>query len=134
MLEENELLGNFIGVILCNVPQELPTPGGDIVGSETPATDWILRGNHAHDNFDIGYLVIDGASENLLINNEGGGNGRYDIELAGESERFGFFTPTSLKTKVVTGKFDDLTIKDCGIDDKIVGDATLVDTDADPCN
>lgn len=134
LLVDNEMFGNFVGIILCNVPAGVPTPSGEIVGSETNATKWIARRNKSHDNFDIGYLVIDGANQNLLANNEGGNNGRYDIELAGDSERFGFFTPTSRETNVLTGRFGDLVIKDCGVDDTIVGDAILVDTGADPCN
>ena len=130
----NELFGNFIGVILCNAPVIVPTPGGEIVGSETNATKWVVRENHAHDNFDIGYLVIDGANENLLVNNQGGNNGRYDIELAGDSERFGFFTPTSRETIVNAGKYKGLVVKDCGVDDTINGDVALVDTVADPCD
>lgn len=134
LLIDNETFNNFVGMILCNVPAGVPTPGGEIVGSETNATKWVVRNNNNHDNFDIGLLVIDGANQNLLTNNEGGNNGRYDIELAGDSERFGFFTPTSRETRVVTGNVDGLVIKDCGVDDQIIGDAILVDTSADPCN
>ena len=130
----NELSGNFIGLILCNVPMGIPTPSGEIVGSETNATKWIVRGNRSHDNLDIGYLVIDGANENLLVNNQGGANGRYDIELAGDSERFGFFTPTSRETIVNAGKYTGLVVKDCGVDDIVNGDVELVDTAADPCD
>ncbi len=134
LLQGNELFGNFIGIVLCNVPLEIPTPGGEIVGSETNATKWIVRENRSHDNFDIGYLVIDGANNNLLVNNQAGNNGRYDIELAGETERFGFLAPTSRDSKVVLGKYSGLTVKDCGVNDQITGDAVLVDTVADPCN
>ena len=134
LMTGNNMYGNFIGTILCNVPVVIPTPSGEIVGSETNATKWIVRGNNAHDNFDIGYLVIDGANQNLLANNQGGNNGRYDIELAGDSERFGFFTPTSRETTVLTGNFTDLVIKDCGVNDKINGAANLVDITADPCD
>ena len=133
-LVNNHTHGNFIGVILCNVPMEIPTPGGEIVGSETNATKWVVRENHSHDNFDIGILVIDGANENLLVNNQGGNNGRYDIELAGDSERFGFFTPTSRETILNAGKYKGLVVKDCGVDDTINGDVVLVDTVVDPCD
>lgn len=134
LMTNNETFGNFIGVILCNVPPIVPTPSGEIVGSETNGTKWIVRGNRAHDNFDIGYLVIDGANQNLLVNNQASNNGRYDIELAGDSERFGFPTPASRETKVVAGKYAGLVVKDCSADNDIVGDVTLVDTVADPCN
>ena len=78
-------------------------------------------------------LVIDGANQNYLVNNKAGNNGRYDIELAGDSERFGFFTPTSRETTVDTGKYPDLTIKVCSVDDTVIG-GQLVDTTADPCD
>ena len=133
-LADNEVHGNFIGIILCNVPPVVPLPvSGDIVGSETNATQWTVRENHAHDNFDIGILVIDGANDNLLVNNQGGNNGRYDIELAGNSERFGFFTPTSRESVVDAGKYKGLVLKDCGVDDIVNGEFSLVDTSADPC-
>ena len=130
---DNVLTGNFIGIILCNVPAAIPTPGGEIVGSENPAFEWTVRGNRTTDNFDIGILAIDGAHDNHIVNNIGGNNGRYDVELAGDSQRFGFFTPTSYNNKVNAGRDTDAIIKDCGVNDQVNG-GVLVDTGADPCS
>jgi hypothetical protein len=133
LVVNNIAYGNLLGIVLCNHTVTIPTPGGEIVGSETNATKWIVRGNRSHDNLDIGYMVIDGANENYLVNNQGGNNVRYDIELVGDSERFGFFTPTSRESIVDTGKYSDLIVKDCGVDDTVIG-GQLVDTSADPCD
>jgi len=133
LLTDNETYGNFIGVILCNIPNEIIEPGGSVIGSEQSGTKWIVRTNHSHDNFDIGFLVVDGANENLLVNNRGGNNGRYDIELAGDTERFGFFTPTSFKNKVNAGFVTDITVKDCGLDSEVNG-GIPIDTSSDPCS
>lgn len=130
---DNTTMGNFIGVLLCNVPLAVPKPGGGLISSETPGTRWIIRGNQTTDNFDIGILAIDGANNNLIVNNTGGNNGRYDIELAGDSERFGFFTPTSFENKVVVGQDTDAVVKDCGVNDQVNG-GVLVDTMVDPCS
>ena len=83
-------------------------------------------------NFNVGYLVIDGANNNLLLNNDASGNVSYDIELTGDSERFSFFTPFSFENKVVAGKFQSISIKDCGVDNTVKG-GMQVDTSVDLC-
>jgi len=132
LIANNNTHGNLIGIVLCNHPVTLATPGGDLVGSEVNATLWMVRDNYSHDNLDTGYLVVDGANKNYLVNNRGGNNAKYDIELAGDSNRFGFFTPTSRETIVNTQKYNDMVVKDCGVDDKITG-GQLVDLSIDPC-
>ncbi len=130
----NTMQANFVGLILCNVPQQaFPLPGGNLAGSETSATGWLVRGNQARGNFDAGYLVIDNANRNLLAHNDASGNGTYDIELTGDSFRFGFLTPKSFENKVVAGRFQNLKIKDCGENNTVIG-GQLVDNSQDPCN
>lgn len=130
--KQNETYGNFIGLILCNVPtNSIPLQSG-LTGSEVPGTNWSVRNNHSHDNFTTGYLVIDGANNNQLFDNQGGNNGTYDIELAGDSERFGFLTPRSFENTVNAGSFEDIIIKDCG-DDNFVGGGVQIDINIDPC-
>lgn len=129
----NSLSGNFFGMLLCNVPQYIMLPGGSVSGSLVPATRWQLKNNHAAGNFDIGFLVIDGANNNVIRANTGENNGRYDLELAGDSQRFGFLTPTSYANKVDASNQPSLIIKDCGVDNQVVG-GTLVDNQQDPCN
>ncbi|MEZ4991256.1 MAG: hypothetical protein R2824_12620 [Saprospiraceae bacterium] len=62
--------------------------------------------------------------------NEASRNADADVELAGDSERFGFLTPTSFENKVISSP--GISIKDCGVDNDIVG-GELVDTEVVPC-
>lgn len=127
----NNTYGNLIGQILCNVPAGLyPLPSGTLAGSETPATGWLVQNNNSNNNFQFGYIVIDGANNNFLVGNKGKDNGAYDIELATDSERFGFFTPRSYENWVVA--YNDQVVKDCGDDNKVIG-GDMVDNEADPC-
>ena len=89
----NTTNGNFVGIILCNVPPySIRLPDGRLTGAETPATRWLVRENTSI-SIDapgsVGYLVIDGANNNRLTNNQGGGDGAYDIELTADTYRFG---------------------------------------------
>lgn len=130
----NEFYGNVIGLILCTVPPgSLGLPNGEIVGSLVPATKWTVTNNNAHSNFETGYLVIDGANNNMLSNNSASNNAAYDMELAGETGRYGFIAPTSYNNRVnVGGTNAAMTIKDCGLNN-IVNGGTPIDTNNDPC-
>lgn len=134
-LAGNRLHGNVIGVIFCKVPDGgFQLPGGEVAGSEISATRWGATLNDCFDNLDAGYLVIDGASRNVLAANAASNNGTYDIELVGESTRFGFCTPTSFDNVVrSTGPFRNLVIKDCGEDNTVIG-GDQVDIGSDPCD
>lgn len=132
--ERNTFHGNFIGLILCKVPANfLPLPGGKLAGAALPATRWRAEDNHATGNFNAGYLVIDGANNNRLKDNNASNNGTYDIDLTGDTYRFGFLTPKSYDNKVVAGKFQNIRIKDCGENNVVIG-GQLVDNSQDPCN
>lgn len=126
----NTTHGNYIGLILCKVPQEIPLPNGEVTGSAFSANNWLTLFNKSFENLDAGYLVIDGANKNFLSSNYARDNGTYDIELVGDSERFGFFTPTSSSNRVYA--WPNLLIKDCGENNKVSG-STLVDNTEDPC-
>ena len=82
--------------------------------------------------FDVGYLVIDGANNNTLINNQGGNNARVDMELTADTYRFGFLTPKSFDNFVDARSHQDLTIKDCGDNNRVVG-GVQIDTGVDAC-
>lgn len=127
----NETFGNFFGIIICKFAPAITIPSGPIQ-SEVSGNNWLLRNNYSHDNFDVGYLIIDGANNNTLIDNRGGNNARVDMELTSDSERFGFFTPKSYENTVVAGKYPNLTIKDCGTDN-VVNGGMQIDTSADAC-
>ncbi len=132
--ERNTFHANFIGLILCKVPANFfPLPGGKLAGAALPATRWQAEGNNATGNFNAGYLVIDGANNNRLKDNNASNNGTYDIDLTGDTYRFGFLTPKSFDNKVVAGKFQNIRIKDCGENNVVIG-GQLVDNSQDPCN
>jgi len=124
----NNTYGNYIGMILCNVPQYMELPNGTITGSLVPGTKWKVHDNVSQNNFDAGYLVIDGANNNVITNNEGGNNATYDFDLVGDSYRFGFLSPTSFNNTLNVGSFSGVTVKDCGNGNTVNGNATIIDT------
>ncbi len=128
----NNTHDNLIGFILCKVPSgALFLPGGEDAGSENSGHHCLVMGNKSTDNLANGYLVIDGAYDNVLLNNRASANGTYDIELAGDSYRFGFLTPSCYDNVAIVGD-NSLIVKDCGNNNTVVG-GTLVDNDLDPC-
>ena len=134
IMERNNSHDNYIGYILCNVPTDyIALPDGKWTGALLPATNWTVQENVAKDNFAEGYLVIDGAHENLLQNNDAQNSGTYDIELTTETSRFGALAPEAYDNEVIAGDFPNIRIKDCGTNNKITG-GVLVDTDVDECN
>ena len=128
----NRMHDNLIGLILCKVPEAaLPLPNGTFVGAEFSATGWTVTNNQAKNNFDTGYLVIDGANNNYMgISNTASGNAHYDIELTADTYRFGFLTPAAFENEVFARP--NMTVKDCGNDNEVHG-GILVDTNLDPC-
>lgn len=133
-LLSNFVHDGFIGIILCKVPAgAYRLPGGNAVGSEFAGTNWMCRRNVARNNFDAGYLVIDGANRNMLVENSGSDNGTYDIELTGDTFRFGFLTPASFQNTVRVGSESELRIKNCGNDNTVIR-GNQVDVGTDPCS
>ena len=126
------MTGNFVGLILCDVPDgNFLISGGD-AGSSSPANGWDVRNNTATFNL-WGYLVIDGSNNNRISSNEASNNDAYDMELTGDTYRFGYLSPSSYENTVNVGGYHNLVIKDCGQKNKIIGSAQIVDTSADPC-
>lgn len=131
--ERNNTHGSFIGIILCNVPAGgYVLPSGRGVGAQIPTKNCKVRNNNSTDN-QFGYLVIDGANNNLLENNNASRNAAYDIELTTDSYRFGFLTPKSFDNTVNAGSFPNIRIKDCGVNNKVNG-GIKINTVTDPCN
>ncbi len=130
----NNVSGNFVGLILCTVPQGGFEIGGNLVGADRACTQWQVRDNVSTGNFTTGLLVIDNANRNHLVNNSGSGNGTYDIELTGDTYRFGFLTPASYENTVSMGQYPNVLIKNCGTNNMILGAGNLVDNNVDPCN
>ena len=128
----NTMKNNFLGIILCKfVENSVKLPSGELTGAKKSCGYWKVRNNISTDNVGFGYLVIDGANNNILEGNQATRNGFYDIELAGDSNRFGFFTPTSFKNTLhaLAGQ----KVKNCGNNNTIVG-GIMVDLTASPCN
>ncbi|MBK9017906.1 MAG: right-handed parallel beta-helix repeat-containing protein [Saprospiraceae bacterium] len=97
--ENNYTHHNYLGLILCKVPaNSFKLPSGETTGANFSSNHWTVTNNLSTDNFMVGYLVIDGAYNNKLTNNDASGNGTYDIELTGDSYRFGFLTPSATTT------------------------------------
>jgi hypothetical protein len=127
----NEFHDNFIGLIFCKVPVgDVVLPDGQVVGSDISATNWVARWNNATNN-QWGYLAIDGATGCRMVHNDASNNAAYDVEFSGDSERFGFFTPTSSNCTVISAD-PAIVVKDCGVNNTVIG-GTVVDTNVDPC-
>lgn len=127
----NTTQGNALGFVLCH-PRGFVI-SGEVVSADLSATGWTVYENNSVGNM-WGYLVVDGCHHNFLTNNSAALNSMYDMELTGDTMRFGFLVPKSHDNIVVQGlKYKGLKIKDCGTDNQVFGHVNLVDTDADPC-
>jgi Periplasmic copper-binding protein (NosD) len=131
--ERNNMHDNFLGMLLCNVPAtSYLLPNGRSVGALIPTRYCKVRNNTSTDS-QFGYLVIDGANRNVIENNNAARNALYDIELAGDSYRFGFFTPLSFENIFNAGNYPNIRVKDCGRNNRITG-GVRINTTTDPCN
>jgi nitrous oxidase accessory protein NosD len=127
----NTFQGCGIGLLLCT-PRGF-TISGEVHSTDNPATGWMVYQNNAVGGL-WGYLATDGSNNNILMNNSASLNANYDIELAGESSRFGFVAPTSFDNTVIQGlKYKGLKVKICGVNNQAQGHVNLVDTITDPC-
>lgn len=134
IVASNHVSGNFVGLILCRVPQgSYALPSGAIVGAATSAEQWLAQENVATGNFTTGILIIDGANGNRVISNESHDNGSYAVEFTTDTYRFGFLTPGSFNNLFVAGEHPDTQVKNCGVDNRIYG-GVLVDNALEPCN
>lgn len=118
--------GGLSGSLLCRIIEGFaPSPTGDWLVANQTATNWIFIENTAYDNnaspFGVGwgFLLMDGPNHNCLVNNEGSNNTTYDIEIAGETERFSF--PAASSDNNVIYALDGMIVKDCGQDNTVVG-------------
>ena len=119
----------FFGQIMCKA-FGLILPDERIENAVAATNRWFVAHNHSNDNLFSGYIVIDGSNGNYLTANYGSGNAVYDIEVAGDSERFGFFTPEAYNNTVEA--FSAHSVKNCGSNNRILG-GNQIDTEADPC-
>ena len=130
----NRASANFIGVTFCTVPAgALQLPDGSFIGADVSCRNWVAVHNRTTQNLNVGFLVIDNANNNTIADNESSDNGSYDIELTGDTFRFGFLTPASFDNTFIAGAYTDIEVKDCGNNNTIIG-GTLVDNNLEPCN
>jgi hypothetical protein len=129
-ITRNSASGCFIGFAFCKVPDGSYVISGNTEGGHPGGTHWTIENNVATNN-SWGFLFTDGANHNMAVDNVGGGNSVYDLELAGDTDRFGFPTPASFSDVVIARSH--LVVKDCGNNDIIRGNVTLIDTNVDPC-
>jgi hypothetical protein len=128
----NRATASYLGFIFCKVPGDAYVlPRGNPMGADYPATRWVAKFNQSSDCLDANYIVIDGANNNLLAFNESNNPGTYDVELVGDSYRFGFLTPFSYENTVLVGN-SHYVVKDCGEDNTVIG-GVMVDTDVGVC-
>ncbi|MCB0521115.1 MAG: right-handed parallel beta-helix repeat-containing protein [Lewinellaceae bacterium] len=130
--ERNNTHGNAVGLILCNVPAALQFPDGFIGGSETPGTSWKVTNNTSTGNFDNGIMIIDGASNNRVWNNQVHGNGLFplagtaaDIESFDDSHLFGFLTPKAHDNYIDATSDSATTIRNCGVNNTFAGGTAI---------
>ena len=80
-----------------------------------------------------GIVIIDGASHTRVRSNESRENGRYTVEFATDTYRFGFLTPAAFDDVFVAGAFPTTRVKDCGNGNRIMS-GVLVNNPLEPCN
>ena len=126
----NSTHDNRIGIQWCGLRPDYLLPSGQISGADASATGWKGANNVASNNIYAGYVIIASSHWNLLDNNTGTGNGSYDMDLVGDTNRSGFFAPASFDN-IVNAPLSQ-RIKDCGTGNKVTG-GTLINIATDPC-
>ena len=129
---DNSLTSNFIGLLLCRVAAGTFLISGVDAEASQPGSAWLVHRNTAQEN-DWGIQVTDGTHDNLLLNNNATDNHVYDCELTGDTLRYGYLVPGCYNNLVVQGGHSPLVVKDCGANNQLRGNLTLVDTNVDPC-
>ncbi|MEP7321868.1 MAG: right-handed parallel beta-helix repeat-containing protein [Saprospiraceae bacterium] len=123
---------NVFGHFMCKLTPGVLTVAGTLINTENTTSNWLVIFNSSDHNILDGYLVVDGASRNLLQHNKADNNGVYDIELQGATTRFGYPTPTSFNNTVVVASSVQI-IKNCGDNNKVIG-GTIESNVTVPCN
>ncbi len=134
LLLRNDIQGGEFGYLFCKWPSGIfAFPDATSFEADEAAKKWLVIGNKA-DNFDISnYFITDGANQNLLLNNQSSHPGLYDFEFSGEiDDPFLGLRPASFSNVYIQGSFSNQVIKDCGINNTLIGGAP-VDPNLDPC-
>ncbi len=128
--ENNTTHDNRIGIQWCGLRPDYLLPSGQISGADASATGWKGNNNVASTNIYAGYVIIAGSHWNVLNNNSGTGNGSYDMDLVGDTNRSGFFA-AAVYDNIVNAPSGQ-RIKDCGKGNKVTG-GTMINIVTDPC-
>ncbi len=126
----NSAHDNRIGIQLCGLRPDYLLPSGQVSGADASATGWKTNNNVTSSNLYAGFVIIASSHWNVLDNNTGTGNGSYDIDLVGDTNRSGFFAPASFDN-FVSAPISQ-RIKDCGTGNKVTG-GTMINISTDPC-
>jgi nitrous oxidase accessory protein NosD len=130
----NKASGCLEGIIFCKVPAwSFELPDETYAGSAQSTTHCLAQGNETFGNFADGIIVIDGAHDSRVVDNNSHDNGAYDVELCGDSFRFGFLTPSSFNCTFTAGSHPSVKVKNCG-SNNVVNGGILVNNAVDPCN
>jgi hypothetical protein len=119
------------GQILCKLTPDVLTVNGTLISTQVSTSNWLVMANNTENNFQSGYLVVDGANKNHLDHNKAANNAFYDIEVAGATNGFGYPTPAAFNNSI--SAYTALRIKDCGINTKIRGGTVEPNDAAHPC-
>jgi hypothetical protein len=124
-----------VGLLLCTpniFGAYLVLPDGRNVAAEIPANNWLIISNYA-EGYNWNFMVSDNANGNTLIRNRSGESNIWDMELVGVTDRFGPVTPPCFDNFVYANPRSDMTIKDCGTNNTVIG-GVQVDTNQFPCD
>ncbi len=128
----NNAEGGQFGFFFCT-GGGLVLPDGTPISASEAANNWVSIFNLAK-NTGIGHFIIDGVNNCKIISNYAENCALYDVEFVGPTLRFGTPEPlpTTFENLFIDGPSTDIEVKDCGVDNVIIG-GQLVDIAADPC-
>jgi len=130
----NKASGCLEGIIFCKVPAwSFKLPDGTYSGTAQSTVHCLAQGNETFGNFADGIIAIDGAHDSRIVDNNSHDNGAYDVEMSGDSFRFGFLTPSCFNCTFTAGSHPNVKVKNCGNNNQVNG-GILVDNAVDPCN
>lgn len=134
ILLRNTANNGVFGYILCRWPIGfIKFPNDSIVGAALSSKQWLVVGNQTDTNNESGYLITDGATQNILVNNRSLNAGAYDFDFRGDAidPDLGLL-PRSSDNLFIEGRPKNVSVKDCGDNNTIIG-GNLVDPTVDPC-
>ena len=122
-IANNEFIDNCGGILLCNYTELFGnlTPSGAPLDAVMTATGWKIRGNNFNNNEVVAISVRDGANLNLIeSSNTFANTGDFDINIPPDEDIPNFlFIPKAFNNTVIST--DDVTVRDCGADNTIIG-------------